>query len=70
VRKADIKSLIWLTRWYNGSASRMEEIHQSHHFPPAWTAVGVYCPDVDRRLARQGFVNERNLEVELIGIRS
>ena len=30
MRIVDIKSLIWLTRWYNGRASRIEEIHQSH----------------------------------------
>ena len=26
----EVKSLIWLCRWYNGRSQRLEEIHQSH----------------------------------------
>lgn len=30
MRKADLKSLVWLARWYGGRAKRMAEIHQAH----------------------------------------
>ena len=30
MRAKDIKSLIWLCRWYNGRRERLFEIHQSH----------------------------------------
>jgi hypothetical protein len=30
MRKADIKSLIWLYRWYGGRSQRLDEIHQAH----------------------------------------
>lgn len=30
MRKADIKSLIWLCRWYGGRSQRLDEIYQAH----------------------------------------
>ena len=30
MRIKEIKSLIWLCRWHNGRAQRLEQLHQSH----------------------------------------
>ncbi len=30
LRVKDIKSLLWLCRWYNGRSQRLEELHQNH----------------------------------------
>lgn len=30
MRKSDIRSLVWLSRWYGGRARRLDELHQGH----------------------------------------
>jgi hypothetical protein len=30
LRAGDIKSLIWLSRWYNGRADKFQQVHDKH----------------------------------------
>ncbi len=56
MRLKEIKSLIWLCRWYNGRAQRLEEIHQNH----LATLTGLVLDEL-------GVIPQEDVELTLCG---
>lgn len=58
MRIKDIKSLIWLTRWYNGRSQRLSDLHQTH-------LATVFQMVMDEL----GGTSRENAELELYGFK-
>lgn len=70
MRADDLRSLIWLSRWYNGRAERLDEIHEGHLgnlFKLILEEVDE-TPDDDFSISINGFVICLSSSMEILSI--